>query len=93
MLIGRNEGYLMVERGLFAVSIWEMLPSEIKQRGVRDLATIQLSDIQKRRLQTLLSKKSENVREDIENNLKAAGLSIERLTEIGLALRRETPTK
>lgn len=90
-LIGRNEGYLMAERGLFAISIWEMLPAEAKQRGARDLATIQLSDIQKVRLQTLLSEKSENVREDIESNLKDAGLSNHRLAEIGLTFSRKTP--
>lgn len=74
-LIGRNEGYLMAERGLFAMSIWEMLPAEAKLRGARDLAAVQLSDIQKERLQTLLSDKSENIREDIQSNLKTVGLS------------------
>jgi hypothetical protein len=91
MLIGRNEGYLMAERGLFAVSIWENLPPEMKQRGARDLAMTQLSDIQKRRLQTLLSEKSEHVREEIENDFAVAGLSKELLAEIGLTISRAPP--
>jgi hypothetical protein len=91
MLIGPNEGYLMAQRGTFAVSIWEMLPPEAKQRGAKDLAAIQLSDIQKGRLRAVLSEKSESVREDIENNLKAAGLSTQRLADIGLTFNRVTP--
>jgi hypothetical protein len=88
MLIGRNEGYLMAERGLFAMSIWEMLPPEIKQRGARDLAMTQLLDIQKRRLQTLLSEKSEHVREEIKNDFAFAGVSKELLAELGLTTSR-----
>ena len=70
-LIGSNEGYLMDQRGMFAVSIWEMLPLEAKQRGARDIAAIKLSDIQKGRFREILSEKSDSVREDIKHNLKA----------------------
>ncbi len=90
-LIGPNEGYLMAQRGMFAVSIWEILPPEAKQRGARDIAAINLSDIQKGKLREFLSEKSEGVREDIRNHLSAAGLSARRLVDIGLTFSRATP--
>ena len=38
MLTGPNEGYVMVDRGLFGVSLWERLPPDLQRRVALDLA-------------------------------------------------------
>ena len=38
MLTGPNEGYVMADRGLFGVSLWERLPPDLKRRVALDLA-------------------------------------------------------
>ena len=38
MLTGPNEGYVMAERGIFAVSLWEGLSPDLKSRVAIDLA-------------------------------------------------------
>ena len=38
MLTGRNEGYVMAERGIFGISLWESLSPYLKTRVANDLA-------------------------------------------------------
>jgi hypothetical protein len=38
MLTGPKEGYVMVDRGLFGVSLWERLPPDLQRRVALDLA-------------------------------------------------------
>ena len=38
MLTGPNEGYVMAERGIFGVSLWERLSPDLKRRVADDLA-------------------------------------------------------
>ena len=38
MLTGPNEGYVMAERGIFGVSLWESLSPDLKRRVINDLA-------------------------------------------------------
>ena len=38
MLTGPNEGYIMADRGIFGVSLWESLPPDLKRRMAIDLA-------------------------------------------------------
>ena len=38
MLTGPNEGYVMAERGIFGVSLWESLSPDLKSRVATDLA-------------------------------------------------------
>ena len=90
-LVGRNEGYLMPRRGMFAVSSWEILPGEARQRGAQDLVASDLSNDAIDALRTLLSTKSEDIRADIAMHLKAAGLTNRELAEIGLSLGRGAP--
>ena len=40
MLTGPNEGDVAAERGVFAVSLWERLPADLKNRAVLDVATM-----------------------------------------------------
>src|SRR5205085_3459826 len=35
---GRNEGVVMAQRGVFAVSQWEILPTDFRNRAINDLA-------------------------------------------------------
>ena len=40
VLTGPNEGYIMAERAIFALSLWERLPPDLKSRVATDLTPI-----------------------------------------------------
>ena len=40
MLTGPNEGYVMGERAVFAVSLWERLPADLKSHAALDVASM-----------------------------------------------------
>jgi hypothetical protein len=40
MLTGPNEGYVMGERAVFAVSLWEKLPADLKRHAATDVAAM-----------------------------------------------------
>ena len=42
VLTGPNEGYVMAERGIFGVSLWEDLSPDLKNRVAIDLAAMNL---------------------------------------------------
>ena len=42
MLTGPNEGYVMAERGIFGVSLWESLSPDLKRRVAIDLARAEM---------------------------------------------------
>ena len=42
MLTGPNEGYVMAERGIFGVSLWESLSPDLKSRVAIDLARAEI---------------------------------------------------
>ena len=88
MLLGPNEGYLMVPRGTFALSIWNILPIETKRHSAKDLASMRLTELDKTQIRTVLSKMPESERDDIENYLRVAGFSKQRLRDIDLASGR-----
>lgn len=75
-LTGPNEGYIMPQRGIFSVSIWEDLPRDLKERAAMDLADGKLDNFDVRAdLQRILSKKPERVRKEVRKTLVASGLS------------------
>jgi hypothetical protein len=73
MLTGRNEGYVMEERRLFGVSLWERLSPDLKRRVANDLAVGEIPDSQK--FHDLVSAQPEQVRTELREALIAAGVS------------------
>ena len=84
VLTGANEGYLMSERGLLGLLHWEVLPAEIQKRTASDLVARPPSDRRRARLRTILSEKTELVRQDIRMVLQAQGISPQGLAGFGL---------
>ena len=84
VLTGPNEGYLMSQRGFVGLAYWEVLPKEIQTRIASDLVARPLSERRTARLRTILSEKTEEIRQDVRNVLRSAGNLPERLADIGL---------
>jgi hypothetical protein len=79
-LTGPNEGYVMVERGIYGVSIWESLSPDLKSRVASDLLPILFplspaEGAQAGRLQALVSAQPQRVRKELHEALLAAGVS------------------
>ena len=75
MLTGPNEGYLMAERGIFGVSLWENLSPDLKRRVVIDLARAEMEIKEKEKFRTILSGQAVGVRNELREALLATGLS------------------
>jgi hypothetical protein len=73
MLTGPNEGYVMAERGIYGVSLWQRLSPDLKRRVANDLAAAEYPDIQK--IRSFVSTQSEEVRTELREALIADGLS------------------
>ena len=73
MATGPREGYLMGERGLFGISLWERLSPELKSRVAVDLAAGNRSEIGK--IRAVLSTKPVRVRDELRKALLGTGLS------------------
>jgi hypothetical protein len=71
VVTGPNERYLMAERGIFGVSLWESLPRDLKSRAAHDLA----GGADRGKFQAVLATKSESVRNELRKALVAAGIS------------------
>ena len=82
---GRNEGYLITQRGIFGISYWEILPSEIRNRAVTELAARRLSDRNAERVRTILMGKTPDVRQNIR-----AALQARRLRAVGVRVVSES---
>jgi len=72
-MTGPNEGYVMAERGMFGVSLWEDLPPDLKRHVIIDLAAGDVPEYGKFR--AVLSAKSERVRNELRAAILATGLS------------------
>ena len=77
VLTGPNEGYVMAERGIFGVSLWESLSPDRKNRAAMDLAMGRIAVLGevRERLRVVLSSKTEQVRSELKNALLATGVS------------------
>jgi hypothetical protein len=85
VITGPNEDYVMMQRGMFGVWVWERLPSEERDRTAADLAASRISDEKKVAwLWETLSEKTEQVRQEIRAALKAHGFADGKLERIGL---------
>jgi len=73
MVTGPNEGYVMADRGIFGVSLWERLPKELKRRVAVDLAVGEVT-VDNGKLKSVLSAKSAPVRNELRAAVLATGL-------------------
>jgi hypothetical protein len=83
MLTGPNEGYIMGERGIFAVSLWENLSPDLKSRTAMDLAfarTSMDSEVTEK-LRAVVSTKPDRVRDELREALLATGLSLKEIDQ------------
>ena len=72
MLTGPNEGYIMAERGIHGVSLWQRLSPDLKRRVATDLAVDEYADIR-----AFISAQPEEVRIELREALIAGGLSLQ----------------
>jgi hypothetical protein len=75
MLTGPNEGYLMAERGIYGLSLWQSLSPDLKRRIVADLAVDEYPDILK--IRAFVSSQPEQMRNELREGLTARGLAPE----------------
>jgi hypothetical protein len=71
MLTGPNEGYVMAERGIFGVSLWDSLSPDLRRGVVSDLAGAEMNQ----KFRTVLSKQPVSVKNELREALLATGLS------------------
>jgi hypothetical protein len=72
MLSGPNEGYVMGERGIYGVSLWQRLSPDLKRRVAADLAVDEYADILK--IRAFVFAQPEQVRTELREALIASGL-------------------
>jgi hypothetical protein len=80
-LTGPNEGYIMVERGMFGLSIWEDLPPDLKRRVAIDITAEK--DPWNPRFQAVVSSTPAGVRDELRAALLAEGLSSKDVERLG----------
>jgi len=73
MVTGPNEGYLMGERGIFGVSLWEDLSPDLRRHVGMDLAAEEI--LKNGKFRDVLSTKSEGVRSEVRSAILATGLA------------------
>ena len=85
---GPNEGSVMLQRGIFGLLQWEVLPVEPRQRTIADLAEALLGtavqDGEINPAKNVLAGKSAEVRREIADRLSAAGVAAPELARMGL---------
>ena len=79
-LTGPNEGYVMVERGIYGVSLWESLSPDLKSRVANDLLAVLFPQTaadaaEGGKLRALVSAQPQRVRRELREALLATGLS------------------
>ena len=78
MLTGPNEGYVMGERAVFALSLWDVLSPNLKSHVAIDLGPIPRTPAEgavRGKFQAVLSAEPERVRNELRKALLATGLS------------------
>ncbi len=80
LLTGPNEGYLMAERGIFVLSLWEKLPPDLKRHEAIDLGPLTSprtpeEAAESGKFRAVLATKPESVRSELREALVATGLS------------------
>jgi hypothetical protein len=80
MLTGPNEGYVMGERAVFAVSLWERLPADLKSHAALDVASMMsprtpAEGEQVGKFQAVLATEPDWVRNELREALVGTGLA------------------
>jgi hypothetical protein len=73
MLTGPNEGYVIEDRRLFGLSLWQNLPPDLKRRVANDLAVAELPLGQD--IRVFVSAQPEQMRNELREALIAGGMS------------------
>ena len=73
MLTGPNEGYVMAERRIYGISLWQKLSPDLKRRVAADVAVGEIPDGEKFR--AVLFAQPEEVRNELRKALVAYGRS------------------
>ena len=85
---GPNEGSVMLQRGIFGLLQWEVLPDEPRQRTIADLAVALLGtsvhDGEINPAKKVLAGKPEEIRREIADQLRGAGVAATELARMGL---------
>ena len=75
MLTGPNEGYVVAQRGIFGVSLWESLSPYLKRRVAIDLAAGEITVTGNEKFRAILSAQPERARNELRAAMLATGLS------------------
>ena len=84
MLTGPHEGYVMGERAVFALSLWERLPADLKRHVAIDVAAMMLPRTPAEgemlgKIQAVLPAQPDRVRNEIREAVVATGVSPEEI--------------
>jgi hypothetical protein len=71
-MTGRNEGYVMGDRGIFGASLWEDLSPDLRRRAAMDLVAGEIP--QNGKFRAVLSTKSERIQNELRAAILATGL-------------------
>jgi hypothetical protein len=80
VLTGPNEGYIMAERAIFALSLWERLPPDLKSHVATDLTPMifprtPAEGAEGEKFRAVLATKPERVRKELRDALVTSGVS------------------
>jgi len=80
MLTGPNEGHVMGERAVFAVSLWERLPADLKSHAAVDVASMMFPRTPTEgeevgKFQAMLAREPDWVRNELREALVGTGLA------------------
>jgi hypothetical protein len=75
MLTGPNEEYVMAERGIYGVSLWQELSPDLKRRVANDLAVAGYPDPEIQKIRAFVSAQPDQVRTELREALNATGIS------------------
>ena len=85
---GPNEGPIMLQRGVFGLLLWEVLPADGRKRVIDDVAGAILGsaadDSELAVAKNILSTKSVDIRQEITNFMQAESVSATQLARLGL---------
>jgi hypothetical protein len=86
VLTGPNEGNVLPWRGIFGISLWDRASTEVKNRTIAELgaALSRITEQQQSVVRVLVSRKTQEIRQDIRSRLLAEEVSESRLSAIGL---------
>jgi hypothetical protein len=82
MLTGPNEGYVMGERAVFAIPLWERLPADLKRHAATDVAAMMLRRTPAEgetlaKIRAVLAGQPDRVRNEVREAVVASGVSPE----------------